>query len=191
VRLFHIHVEGQLAAQGHPDHSWSDDLNHVAASMMASLERTMVLLYRRHFEHYVLAVTVLRAEAALERAGLARRRRRWWTGPGQRFARNCATRNLTSPQDALVHSASDLAIVWVHEVLSGVVNPPAHRWHARGQGFDEAASNAPHIASRGIWARSRPRVSTRSGRARAQRSTSGVADARIDQRWQAARQVVR
>jgi hypothetical protein len=29
---------------------------------------------RRHFEHYVLEVTVLRAEAALERAGLARRR---------------------------------------------------------------------------------------------------------------------
>ena len=28
-----------------------------------SLERTVVLLYRRHFEHYVLDVTVLRAEA--------------------------------------------------------------------------------------------------------------------------------
>jgi class 3 adenylate cyclase len=74
VRLFHAHVEEQLAAEGHPDHAWSDDLNHVAASMMASLERTLLLLYRRHFEHYVLDVTVLRAEAALERAGLARRR---------------------------------------------------------------------------------------------------------------------
>jgi adenylate cyclase len=74
VRLFHTHVEEQLAAEGHPDHSWTDDLNHVAASMMASLERTLLLLYRRHFEHYVLDVTVLRAEAALERAGLARRR---------------------------------------------------------------------------------------------------------------------
>jgi adenylate cyclase len=74
VRLFHTHVEERLAAQGHPDHSWSDDLNQVAASMMASLERTLVLLYRRHFEHYVLDITVLRAEAALERAGLARRR---------------------------------------------------------------------------------------------------------------------
>jgi adenylate cyclase len=74
VRLFHTHVEERLAAQGHPDHAWSDDLNHVAASMMAGLERTLVLLYRRHFEHYVLDVTVLRAEAALERAGLARRR---------------------------------------------------------------------------------------------------------------------
>jgi hypothetical protein len=52
----------------------SDDLNQAAASMMASLKRTLVLLYRRHFEHYVLDVTVLRAEAALERAGLARRR---------------------------------------------------------------------------------------------------------------------
>lgn len=74
VRLFHTHVEERLAAQGHPDHAWSEDLNQVAASMMASLERTLVLLYRRHFEHYVLEVTVLRAEAALERAGLARRR---------------------------------------------------------------------------------------------------------------------
>jgi adenylate cyclase len=74
VRLFHTHVEEQLAAEGHPDHSWSDDLNQVAASMMASLERTLLLLYRRHFEHYVLDVTLLRAEAALERAGLARRR---------------------------------------------------------------------------------------------------------------------
>jgi adenylate cyclase len=74
VGLFHTHVEERLAAQGHPDHSWSDDLNQVAASMMASLERTLSLLYRRHFEHYVLEVTVLRAEAALERAGLARPR---------------------------------------------------------------------------------------------------------------------
>ena len=38
------------------------------------LQRTLVLLYRRHFEHCVMDVTVLRAEAALERAGLARRR---------------------------------------------------------------------------------------------------------------------
>jgi adenylate cyclase len=74
VRLFHAHVEERLAADDHPDHSWSDDLNQVAASMMAGLERTLVLLYRRHFEHYVLDVTVLRAEAALERAGLAQRR---------------------------------------------------------------------------------------------------------------------
>jgi adenylate cyclase len=74
VRLFHSHVEERLTTEGHPDHSWSDDLNQVAASMMAGLERTLVLLYRRHFEHYVLEVTVLRAEAALERAGLARRR---------------------------------------------------------------------------------------------------------------------
>jgi hypothetical protein len=74
VRLFHAHVEEQLAAEDHPDHSWTDDLNQVAASMMASLERTLLLLYRRHFEHYVLDVTVLRAEAALEWAGLARRR---------------------------------------------------------------------------------------------------------------------
>ena len=75
VRLFHTHVDQQLGAEGHPDQAWTDDLNQVAASLMASLERAVVLLYRRHFEHYVLEVTVLRAEAALERAGLAQRRR--------------------------------------------------------------------------------------------------------------------
>jgi adenylate cyclase len=74
VRLFHTHVEQQLGAEGEPDRAWTDDLNQVAAWLMASLERAVVLLYRRHFEHYVLDVTVLRAEAALERAGLARRR---------------------------------------------------------------------------------------------------------------------
>jgi hypothetical protein len=74
VRLFHTHVDERLSAQGHPEHSWSDDLNHVAASMLASLERTVVLLHRRHVEHVVLDVTVLWAKAGLERAGLARRR---------------------------------------------------------------------------------------------------------------------
>ena len=74
VQLFHDHVNRELGAEGHAHPSWSDELNQVAASMMASLERTLILLYRRHFEHYVLEVTVLRAEAALERAGLARRR---------------------------------------------------------------------------------------------------------------------
>jgi adenylate cyclase len=74
VRLFHTHVDERLSAEGDPEHSWSDDLNHVAASTLASLERTVVLLYRRHFEHYVLDVTVLRAEAGLERASLTRRR---------------------------------------------------------------------------------------------------------------------
>ena len=74
VRLFHVHVDQQLGAEGRPDRAWTDDLNQVAASLRASLERAVILLYRRHFEHYVLDVSVLRAEAGLERAGLARRR---------------------------------------------------------------------------------------------------------------------
>jgi class 3 adenylate cyclase len=74
VRLFHAHAQERLGAEGHPEHAWSDDLNRVAASLMAGLERTLALLYRRHFEHYVLDVTVLRAEASMERAGLAQRR---------------------------------------------------------------------------------------------------------------------
>jgi class 3 adenylate cyclase/DNA-binding transcriptional MerR regulator len=74
VRLFHAHVDEPQGAEGHPGDAWSDDLNQVAASMIASLERTVLLLYRRHFEHYVLDVTVRRAEAGLEWAGLARRR---------------------------------------------------------------------------------------------------------------------
>jgi DNA-binding transcriptional MerR regulator len=51
VRLFHTYIEEHLRAEGHADHSWSEDLNQVAVSMMASLDRTLVLLYRRHFEH--------------------------------------------------------------------------------------------------------------------------------------------
>jgi class 3 adenylate cyclase len=74
VRLFHAHVEERMHAEGQPEQSWSDDLNHVAALLRAGLERTVVLLYRRHFEHYVMDVTVQRAEASLERAGLAQRR---------------------------------------------------------------------------------------------------------------------
>jgi hypothetical protein len=74
VRLFHAHVDQQLGAEGHPDQAWTDDFDQVAASTMASLERTVVLLYRRHLEHYVLDVTLLRAEAGLEGAGLAQRR---------------------------------------------------------------------------------------------------------------------
>ena len=65
--------------------------------MMASLERTLVLLYR-HFEHYVLDVTVLRAEAALERAGLAdgarsdpRRSPSWASPATPRSPRSAAT----------------------------------------------------------------------------------------------------
>ena len=74
VRLFHARVDERLGAEGHPAHSWTDDLSQVAASLLAGLERSVVLLFRRHFEHYVLDVTVLRAEAGLKRAGLARRR---------------------------------------------------------------------------------------------------------------------
>ena len=67
-------------------------------------------------------------------------RRRSWTGPCQRFARNCATRNLTSPQDALVHSALTWAVVWVREVLRGIVNHP----HIDGmQGVRVQISSAP------------------------------------------------
>jgi hypothetical protein len=41
VRLFHTRVDERLAAEGHPAHSWTDDLNQVAASMLASLERSV------------------------------------------------------------------------------------------------------------------------------------------------------
>ena len=51
VKLFHDHVNRELGAERHAHPSWSDELNQVAASLMASLERTVILLYRRHFEH--------------------------------------------------------------------------------------------------------------------------------------------
>ena len=56
-------------------------------------------------------------------------------GPCQRFARNCAPRNLTSPHNPTLDSTSHLRGCVGTKGVERCCEPPAHRWHARGQGF--------------------------------------------------------
>jgi len=56
-------------------------------------------------------------------------------GSCQKFARNCATRNLTPPHERTLGSA--LHLLSCVDRRGGALRrePPAHQWHARGQGF--------------------------------------------------------
>jgi adenylate cyclase len=72
VRLFRSRIQEPLAAladsRGEPA---ADQITAIAASLLAALERTVLLLYRRHLEQEVVEAIVLRAERTLEQAGLA------------------------------------------------------------------------------------------------------------------------
>jgi len=56
-------------------------------------------------------------------------------GSCQRFARNRATRSLTPPHDPTLGSAAHLRGCVETRGAARRCEPPAHRWHARGQGF--------------------------------------------------------
>jgi hypothetical protein len=56
-------------------------------------------------------------------------------GPCQRFARNCATRNLAPPHLPMLGSAFHLGGCVATGGSARRCELPAHRWHARGQGF--------------------------------------------------------
>jgi hypothetical protein len=56
-------------------------------------------------------------------------------GSCQRFARNCATRNLTPLHDPALGTASHLRCCKGTKGPARRCELPAHRWHARGQGF--------------------------------------------------------
>ncbi len=75
VRLFRSRIQEPLAtladSRGQPA---ADQITEIAASLLAALERTVPLLYRRHLEQEVVEAIVLRAELTLEQAGLAQRR---------------------------------------------------------------------------------------------------------------------
>jgi hypothetical protein len=45
-----------------------------ATALLPALERTVLLLYRRHLEHHVIESIVLNTETSLEQAGLGQRR---------------------------------------------------------------------------------------------------------------------
>jgi hypothetical protein len=76
-------------------------------------------------------------------------------GPCQRFARNCATRNLTSPHDPTLGSASHLLGCVDRRGGAWRREPPEHQWHARGQGFK---SPQLHHRSDGLCAVYRPEI---------------------------------
>src|ERR671935_3055250 len=58
----------------------------------------------------------------------------------QRFARKCATCNLTPPHDPTLGSASHLRGCVGTGGVAERCEPPAHRWHARGQGSNPLSS---------------------------------------------------
>jgi hypothetical protein len=76
-------------------------------------------------------------------------------GPCQEFARNSAARGPTTPHDTLLHSASHLRGRAGTRGTARRREPPARRWHARGQG-----SNSPqlHPRSEALVRLDRPRI---------------------------------
>jgi adenylate cyclase len=75
IRLFRAHIQQPMLAGGDSAQQASGDaIAAIAASLLEALERTVLLLYRRHLERHVLDAIVLTAETSLERAGLARHR---------------------------------------------------------------------------------------------------------------------
>ena len=88
--------------------------------MLASLERTVVLLYHRHVEHVVLDVTVLRAEAGLERAGLARS----VPSRSKGSARRSRSPSRFAPTDAERVFEKSIVV----RCGGGIAGPPRLRW---------------------------------------------------------------
>jgi adenylate cyclase len=75
IRLFRDRIQAPMAAEGgSPQRTPGDAIAAIAASLLDALERTVLLLYRRHLEVYVLDAIVLNAETSLERVGLAQAR---------------------------------------------------------------------------------------------------------------------
>jgi adenylate cyclase len=52
----------------------ADAIIAAATALLPALERTVLLLYRRHLEHYVIESIVVNTETSLEQAGLGQRR---------------------------------------------------------------------------------------------------------------------
>jgi hypothetical protein len=76
-------------------------------------------------------------------------------GPCQRFARNYATRNLAPPHTPIPSSAFHLGSSVAAQGSARRREPPAHRWHARGQGFKSPQLHPRSEARSGLG---RPRI---------------------------------
>ena len=75
IRLFRTRIQEPLAAAGPSERRVrADAITAAAAPLLPALERTVLLLYRRHLEHYVIESIVLNTETSLAQAGLGQRR---------------------------------------------------------------------------------------------------------------------
>jgi hypothetical protein len=96
------------------------------------------------------------------------------TGPCQKFARNYATRNLAPPHNAALDSALHLRRCVGTKGGAWHCEPPAHQWHARGQGFKSPQLHRRSEAQSGLDRPriARPRQQIGSNRRRAGRSVA-------------------
>jgi adenylate cyclase len=75
ILLFRTRIQEPLTtARPLEQRARADAITAAATPLLPALERTVLLLYRRHLEHYVIESIVLNAETSLEQAGLGQRR---------------------------------------------------------------------------------------------------------------------
>jgi adenylate cyclase len=75
ILLFRTRIQEPLTAASPAERRVRGEaITAAAAPLLPALERTVLLLYRRHLEHYVIESIVLNTETSLEQAGLGQRR---------------------------------------------------------------------------------------------------------------------
>ena len=75
ILLFRTRIQEPLAAASpSQQRGRADAITAVATPLLPALERTVLLLYRRHLEHYIIESIVLNTETSLEQAGLGQPR---------------------------------------------------------------------------------------------------------------------
>jgi adenylate cyclase len=74
ILLFRTRIQEPLAASPSEQRVRADAITAAATPLLPALERTVLLLYRRHLEHYIIESIVLNTETSLEQAGLGHRR---------------------------------------------------------------------------------------------------------------------
>jgi adenylate cyclase len=74
ILLFRTRIQEPLAASPSEQRVRADAITAAATPLLPALERTVLLLYRRHLEHYIIESIVLNTETSLEKAGLGQRR---------------------------------------------------------------------------------------------------------------------
>jgi adenylate cyclase len=119
ILLFRTRIQEPLAATGPTERRVrADAIIAAATALLPALERTVLLLYRRHLEHYVIESIVVNTETSLEQAGLGQRR------PGRPPA--IAFLDLTG-YTSLTEERGDLAAADLAARLVELVSAAAHQ----------------------------------------------------------------